>query len=240
TPPASTAASSSPVYDGPSAAEALREAVGHARASGGRLRPAATVRPVGDPAPIEATIRSWEEVPDLAAIKLFPGYHPFYPHDPVLEPVYDYAAARGLPVMIHQGDTLARDGLLKYARPIEVDEVAVRHRDVRFVLCHLGNPWVEEAAELVYKNENVWADTSGLLPSPRSPYFARAVARAQAVLQGFLDTVGSAERILYGSDWPLESLADATALVAGLDLSAADRAAVLGGNARRLYGTWRR
>ena len=224
-----------PVYEGPTPADSLRESVENARASGGRLRPVATVFPNPGRESVEAVVATWDAVPELAAIKLFPGYLPFYPHDPALEPAYEYAARRHLPVMIHQGDTLAPNGLLKYARPIEVDEVAVSHRDVRFVLCHLGNPWIEEAAELVYKNENVLADTSGLLAHPSAPYFLRGVDRARAMLQGAVDTIGSASRLLYGSDWPLESLATAVELVERLTLSGKDRDAILGGNARRLF-----
>jgi uncharacterized protein len=225
-----------PVYEGPSPAESLRESVAHARASGGRLRPVATVDPTKGRAEVESVVKTWEAVPDLAAIKLFPGYQFFYPHDPVLAPVYEYAARRHLTVMVHQGDTLWPDGQIKFARPIEMDEVAVHYRDVRFVLCHLGNPWVEEAAEVVYKNANVYTDTSGLLGHPDTPHFDRMFARSREVLQNVVDTVGTPERILYGSDWPLESLASAVSLVEGLDLPPSDRAAMLGGNARRLFG----
>jgi uncharacterized protein len=226
-----------PVFEGPTPEESLRESVENARASGGRLRPVATVFPGPGRAAVEAVAVGWDLVPELAAIKLFPGYHPFYPHDPALDPVYEYAARRHIPVLIHQGDTLAPNALLKFARPIEVDEVAVRFRDVRFVLCHFGNPWIEEAAELVYKNPNVYADTSGLLAHPSSPYFDRMVIRARTMLQGAIDTVGSPDRILYGSDWPLESLTTAVALVQGLDLPPAGRAAILGGNAHRLFSS---
>ncbi|MCI4365445.1 MAG: amidohydrolase family protein [Thermoplasmata archaeon] len=226
-----------PVYEGPSHEESLRESVENARASGGRLRAVGTVDPTKGRAVVESAVRAWEGTPDLAAIKLFPGYQPFYPHDKVLAPVYEYAARYHRPVMIHQGDTLSPEGLIKFARPIEVDEVAVQYRDVRFVLCHLGNPWVEETAEVVYKNVNVYTDTSGLLAHPRTPYFDRMVERARVVLQGVVDTVGAPDRILYGSDWPLESLTTAVALVEGLDLPEAGRTAILGGNARRLFAT---
>jgi uncharacterized protein len=225
-----------PVYEGPSAEESLQESVANARASGGRLRPVATVDPTMGRNGVESVLRTWEAVPDLAAIKLFPGYQPYYPHDPGLAPVYEYAARRHLVVMVHQGDTLWPDGRIKFARPIEMDEVAVQYREVRFVLCHLGNPWVEEAAEVVYKNPNVYTDTSGLLAHPRTPNFDRMVARTREVLQGVVDTIGSPDRILYGSDWPLEALPTAVSLVQGLSLSEADRAAILGGNARRLFG----
>jgi uncharacterized protein len=219
----------------PTPEEGLAEGRANLAASGGRLLPVATVDPTKGPEAVAHAIDCWEPQP-LVAIKLFPGYLPFYPHDPRLRPVYEYAHRRGLPVMIHQGDTLERRGLIKFARPIEVDEVAVAFPDVRFVLCHLGNPWIEEAAELVYKNENVYTDTSGLLAHPSAPHFRRMTDRCRKLIAGVIDTVGSVDRILYGSDWPLEELAVATDLIESLDLPPADRAAILGGNARRLYG----
>jgi len=228
-----------PVYEGPSAEDSLRESVANAHASGGRLRPVATVDPTRGRDLVKSVVRTWDAVADLAAVKLFPGYQAFYPHDPVLAPVYEYAARHHLPVMVHQGDTLSPDGRIKFARPIEMDEVAVQYRDVRFVLCHLGNPWVEEAAEVVYKNSNVYTDTSGLLAHPQTPHFDRMVTRARQVLQAVVDTIGSTERILYGSDWPLESLGTAVSLVDVLDLPPSERAAMLGGNARRLFGDGR-
>ncbi len=185
---------------------------------------------------VRNAISLWETEEHIAGIKLFPGYAPFYPHDPRLAPLYEFAHRRLLPVLVHQGDTLDRKGLVKFARPIELDEVAVRYPDVRFVLCHFGNPWVEEAAEVVYKNDNVYADTSGLLAHPSAPYFDRMVEQCRRrVLQAII-SVGSADRILYGSDWPLEELRLAVSLVDGLDLPAGDRAKILGDNARRLFG----
>jgi predicted TIM-barrel fold metal-dependent hydrolase len=224
-----------PVYEGPSADAAFAESVGHARASGGRLHAVATVDPTPGRASVERVIARWQS-PEMTAIKLFPGYLPFYPHDPALDPVYEWASRHKVPVMVHQGDTLSPDGRIKFARPVEVDEVAVRFRDVRFVLCHFGNPWFEEGAEVVYKNKNVYADTSGLLAHPSVPYFDRMVERARSLLLQAVHTIGSVDRILYGSDWPLESLETAVELVNGLDLPQADRDAILGGNARQLFG----
>ena len=43
------------------------------------------------------------------------------------------------------------------------DEVAVDHRNVSLVICHLGNPWLVDCMEVVYKNANVYADFSGLI-----------------------------------------------------------------------------
>jgi uncharacterized protein len=224
------------VNDAPTVNDGLAEVRELVSKSAGRLRLVSTVDPTRGPAEVAEQITRWEETPELAGIKLFPGYHPFYPHDPRLDPVYEYAHRRKVPVLIHTGDTMDPHGLVKYARPVEVDEVAVRYRDVPFVLCHFGNPWVDEAAEVVYKNPNVYADTSGLLAHPSHPLFDRMVELCrQRLLEGIL-MVGSAERILYGSDWPLLDLRVATKLVTSLDLPERDRTAILGGNARRLFG----
>jgi uncharacterized protein len=224
------------IHEAPNAADAWAESEELFRSSGGRLRPVVTVDPTRGRSTIENAIAQWTEEKTIAGIKLFPGYLAFYPHDPRLAPLFEFAHRRGLPVLVHQGDTLDRRGLVKYARPIELDEVAVRYPDVRFVLCHLGNPWIDEAAEIVYKNENVFADTSGLLAHPSAPYFERMVAQCRTRILQAITAVGSCDRILYGSDWPLEELRLAVSLVDGLDLSEADRTKILGENARRLFG----
>ena len=224
------------IYESPNPRVALEESRSIEEASGGRLHPVVTVDPTRGRETLDEALRMWETEPHLAGIKLFPGYLSFYPHDPRLDPLYEFAHRRRLPVLVHQGDTLDRKGLVKFARPIELDEVAVRWPDVRFVLCHFGNPWVEEASEVVYKNENVYADTSGLLPHTSAPYFHRALAQCRRRLQQAIVAVGHSDRILYGSDWPLEELSVATSLVQGLELPAADLGKILGDNARRLFG----
>ena len=223
------------LHQAPSVAATLQEGQALFESSGGRLLPTSTVDPTAGAAAVTAAGRAWEKSPGLVALKLYPGYRAFYPHDRRLAPVYEFAARRRLPVMIHQGDTMDPNGLLKYARPLEVDEVAVQYRDVALVLCHLGNPWVEETAEVVYKNENVYTDTSGLLGPPKLPYFATMVERCRRRLASAIATIGASDRVLYGSDWPLESIATAVGLVEGLDLPEEDRAAILGGNARKLF-----
>ena len=219
----------------PSVEETLREAEAMFEKSGGRLLKTSTVDPCLGEETVRAAVERWETTSDLVAIKLYPGYRHFYVDDPRLGPVYEFAHRRRIPVMIHQGDTLYPDGLVKYARPIYADEVAVRYRDVNLVLCHLGNPWIDETAELVYKNPNVYTDTSGLLGPPQLPYFPKMLERCTRKIEELLAFVGSADRVLYGSDWPLESIATAVRVIEALDVPTEDREKILGGNARRLY-----
>lgn len=216
--------------------QALAEGRAAFAASGGRLVAVATVDPLRGAGAVRAAVTQLEKERSVVAIKLFPGYRPFYPHDRRLDPVYEAAARRRLPVLVHQGDTLDGQGLVKFARPLEIDEVAARFREVRFVLCHLGNPWIDEAAEMIYKNSNVFADTSGLLGPPGAPYFDRSVALVARRVHDAIVSTGLPERFLYGSDWPLEELSTAVSLVRRLRLSAEHRDAILGGNAQKLFG----
>jgi uncharacterized protein len=223
------------LFQAPSEEDALDEGRATFQESRGRLLPVATIDPTRGEGTVQRVIGRIERERPLFGIKLFPGYRPFYPHDPRLDAVYELAHRRDLPVLIHQGDTLDGAGLLKFARPIEVDEVAGRYRDVRFVLCHLGNPWIEEAAELIYKNPNVYADTSGLLGPPTSPYFERALESCRERIEHAVVASGLPGRFLHGSDWPLEALGTSVGLIEGLALDEADRLAILGGNAVQLF-----
>ncbi|HZY69888.1 MAG TPA: amidohydrolase family protein [Thermoplasmata archaeon] len=223
------------MWNAPDAASAIEEGHRFAEESEGRLLPVVAASPLWPEAQLRDAVLRWRAEPRLSGIKLYPGYEPFYPTDPRLGPVLDFAADRGVPVLIHQGDTLLADGLVKFARPIEVDELAVARRDVTFVLCHLGNPWVEETAEVVYKNENVYTDTSGLVGPPGQTFFAAQVRRAGRRLANALDAIGHADRVLFGSDWPLESVETALSVLAGVDLPTSDRRKILRENGRRLF-----
>jgi uncharacterized protein len=223
------------LFQAPSEQEALAEGRRLYEQGGGRLLPVATVDPTRGEESVQASVQAIEKEAHIAGIKLYPGYRSFYPADGRLDPVYELAHRLGVPVLFHQGDTLDGLGLLKFARPLEVDEVAGRYRDVPFVLCHLGNPWIDEAAELVYKNPNVYTDTSGLLGPPSSPYFARSIEQSRERLQAAVVSTGLPDRFLGGSDWPLGELWVAKRLIGELDLAEADREAILGGNAVRLF-----
>ena len=222
--------------DAPNPRDGLGEARTLVAGSRGRLRLVSTVDPTSKSPSVADMIALWEDVPELAGIKLYPGYHPFYPHDRRLDPVYEYAGRRKIPILIHTGDTMDQQGRIKYSRPVEIDEFAVRFREVPIVLCHFGNPWVDEAAEVVYKNPNTYADTSGLLAHPSYPLYRRMIELCRKRVEEGILMVGSTDRILYGSDWPLLDIKVAMSLVRTLDLPERDRKAILGGNACRLYG----
>ncbi len=147
----------------------------------------------------------------VRALKGYLGYVPCGPDHAGYRPYYELAERFQLPFVFHTGDTYSPKARLRYAQPLLVDEVAVDHPNVRFVIAHLGNPWLIDAAEVVYKNVNVWADLSGLAVGDADSLASEERREtlhdtAQAVRRAFL-YAERPNRFLYGSDWPLTPMA---------------------------------
>lgn len=140
----------------------------------------------------------------VKGIKLYPGYDKYAINDPSLESVFRIAAKHDVPVMIHCGDTYARDAKVRQAHPLLVDDVAVDYPDVRFVICHLGNPWFQDTAEVLYKNDNVYADISGLTLGGFTNEFERYLVQRVKDMILYMGDPGT--QIMYGSDWPLVAM----------------------------------
>jgi uncharacterized protein len=168
----------------------------------------------------------------VRGLKLYPGYQPFYPNDPKWGPAYAFAAEHRIPVMIHTGDTFTAKGKLKYAHPLHVDEVAVDFPDVRFVICHIGNPWIRDCMEVVYKNANVFTDISGLTLGEFEDRFEVYIRKQ--VLEMLLYGV-EPHAVLFGTDWPICSMESYLAFMEDLAIPEKDRSKILSDNAIELF-----
>jgi len=139
-------------------------------------------------------------------------------------------------------DLLIRPRHLRAARTF-----VARHPEQRFVLDHLAKPpvrsgeltpWAQELRELA-EHENLWCKLSGLVTEARwNDWRPRDLT---PYLDVALECFG-AERVMFGSDWPvcLLSAPDYAAVKGVLDdyagrLSVDERAALFGGNAARFY-----
>lgn len=140
----------------------------------------------------------------VKGIKLYPGYDHYPINDPSLESVFRIAGKYKVPVMIHTGDTYAKTAKVRMAHPLLVDDVAVDYPDVDFIMCHLGNPWFQDAAEVLYKNDNVFADISGLTLGAFSYEFERYVAMRLKEMITYMGDPGA--QLMYGTDWPLVAM----------------------------------
>jgi uncharacterized protein len=168
----------------------------------------------------------------VKGLKLYPGYEPFYPHDKRLKVVYDLAEEFSVPVMIHSGDTYSAKGKLKFSHPLEIDEVAVDFPNVKFVICHLGNPWLKDCMEVVYKNPNVYTDISGLVLGEFTDAFEEYMVDE---IKDAILYAGDPRYFLFGTDWPICSMKSYVKFVKQLGLSDDAYHAMMYENARRLF-----
>jgi uncharacterized protein len=168
----------------------------------------------------------------IRGLKIYPGYEPFFPSDSKLEPAFVFAREHRLPVMVHAGDTYTPRGKLKYSHPLNVDELAVDHPDVNFVICHIGNPWIRDCMEVVYKNANVYCDFSGLVLGNFDDRF-ESYMRKQ--VQEMLLYGVQPEKCLFGTDWPISSMESYLEFMDELRMPPRDRRMIMHENAIRLF-----
>ncbi len=190
---------------------------------------------------VEELKRCTEEL-GLKGLKLWTVTR-FYPDDEAYYPLYEEAARRGLPVLVHTG-LGPGDTYLKTCRPVYVDQIAVDFREINFIMAHVGTPWVEEALAVAMKNKNVWVDLSGWQAACARFPLALAQVLSQAKLMH-----GGVHKVLFGTDWPLftEIMPQKTWIatisnlkhpmplqVMGLpEITAEDKDLILGGNAQK-------
>jgi predicted TIM-barrel fold metal-dependent hydrolase len=188
-----------------------------------RLVPGLRAIGIADPTKTDAAhfarVESQLATGRVVALKAYLGYLHYEPAHPNYRRYYELAAQYNVPVMFHTGDTYSARAKLKYAHPLGVDDVAVDHPDCRFVMCHLGNPWMLDAAEVIYKNVNVWADLSGLLIGDEEEFSSddgREAAKEVAhSIQRAIQYSERPNRFLYGTDWPLAPMACYRDFIAG-------------------------
>jgi predicted TIM-barrel fold metal-dependent hydrolase len=175
----------------------------------------------------------------VKALKAYLGYLHCGPDHPGYRPYFELAERFKLPVIFHTGDTYSPYAKVRFAQPLLVDDVAVDHPNVRFVLAHCGNPWLIDAAEVVYKNVNVWADLSALIIGDVSTFLDE---ERQDILRETALSASKAfryaerpNRFLYGSDWPLAPMAPYRDFIRAI-IPDTYHEMVFEENARRLFG----
>lgn len=140
-------------------------------------------------------------------VKIYLGYIKRYAYDKAYRPIYALAGKYDVPVVFHTGDTYSKQGKVKYSDPMAIDEVAVDFPKTTFVIAHLGNPWIETAAEVVYKNDNVFVEASALLIGDMSDkekveqYLIKPVRWAFGYIE-------NPSKFMFGTDWPLVNMKD--------------------------------
>jgi predicted TIM-barrel fold metal-dependent hydrolase len=198
-----------------------------------RLWPVITVEPT--PKKVRDAIELAERNEGLVkAFKVMLGYTKVLADNSVFNPLYDHAESIGLPVMFHTGDTADAKGSLVHAHPLTLDALANQRDGLKIVACHFGNPWIDDVAELIYKHANVYADISGLVVGG-SKYIGQYTDWIAQRLSRAIYFAGGADKVIFGSDYPVTPPSLALSLVAKLEIDARDRERLLTGNAKKVF-----
>jgi uncharacterized protein len=175
----------------------------------------AYVAPILSPQAIAAELTRCIDELGFRAIKLYPPYMPWPLHDEHWFPIYVFAQARGLAVLLHTGTE-------PQSLPRYLSEIAPRFPGTNFVAGHSGNidPPRQQAIAAACAYPNVYLETCSSFRTPG--VIEELVARA------------GADRVLFGSDMPLMDPRCQLGKIITADISDADKRLVLGANARRL------
>ncbi len=201
--------------------------------SGGRLAPVITVEPALKE--VKAALKLAEENRRVVkAFKVRLGYVKASAESPVFDRLYNYAESEGLPVLFHTGDTAFSTGDLARSHPLTLDGLANKREELVIVVCHFGNPWFEDVAELIYKHPNVYADISGLTTGGAyaekyAEWLAKKISEAVYFAAG-------AEKIIFGTDYPITKHSETLTLVKKLEVDESDKEKILHLNAERVFG----
>ena len=203
------------------------------RRSEGKLSPVITVEPTKNEV-AKAVKLAKENRREVKAFKIRLGYVNATADSPVFKAIYDYAQEENLPVLFHTGDTASSTGDLLSSHPLTLDRLANKREGLTIVLCHFGNPWFEDVAELIYKHPNVYTDISGLTTGGGGYATKFSEFLADRISEAVYFT-GGAEKVIFGTDYPVTTFADALELVELLKIDDADKELILFRNAKKVF-----
>lgn len=180
----------------------------------------------------ELTLLASENV--IAGIKLYPGYQLFSPDEVRLHPIYELAQQYNLPVMLHGGQLHVDRKFRRFqlmAHPTHAQKVASRYSTLKIVVSHLANPYFSSLRRVMSACPNVFTDFSGQLTSGSTEDTEIYRQKIATELKRFIALPRGSDRLLFGTDFPIQSHQSSFDLLDRLDLNPLERAKVLHHNA---------
>jgi len=158
------------------------------------------------------------KVGKIRGVKILLGYEYIIPDNKKLFGIYKLCEKYDFPVIFHTGDTLAGvvdKPKLIYSHPINIDSLAVEFPNLKIIIAHLGNPWIIDAAAVIYKNKNVYGDLSGFFFDFNDETYINFVRNK---INEFI-AYASGNKLLFGTDFPLADGEKYVKFVKSLNLS---------------------
>jgi predicted TIM-barrel fold metal-dependent hydrolase len=168
---------------------------------------------------------------ELRGLKLDPSLQNFQPGDRRVFPVYEAAAALGIPLVIHTGMSWAFEAPVELGHPLLLEPAIRRWPTLSFVLAHFGWPWVWEATALALKYPNVYLDTACLYYDSPKEFFQFVFSKQipTTVIDRSLRN-----KIVFGSNYPRVEIKNMVHALKSLALTEGCLTKLLRENAERL------
>ncbi len=159
----------------------------------------------------------------IRGIKIHPDYVTTTVDDPKFDPIYSACVENNLFLVSHAGwDFISPDFI--HCTPERIVRVMDKFPELRFVAAHMGsNRQWDDVERLLIGRDNLWIDTSLAVS------FGLDKVQCTRMLKNH-----NPERILFGSDFPWFTPADAKEYIESLELSDSLKAAIYSENALRL------
>jgi len=142
----------------------------------------------------------------MHGLKVSPTYQGFDPWSKEAWQLYERASQLRIPILWHQAAAYPADSMLEYASPVFIDKIARAFPETKQILAHFGLPWSHITVQLMRKHRQIFTDVSARMYRPWEMY--DAIMRA-------ID-YGVTGQILFGSDFPVQTTAEALKTFRGL------------------------
>jgi predicted TIM-barrel fold metal-dependent hydrolase len=190
----------------------------------------------------------------LDGIKLYPGYQDFDPSGDIIFEIYRLADELNLPVMSHGGELHGccprhqrEQGIYRckaercplfdlqdLAQPKQLIGALRRFPHVKFVVSHLANPYFEELRQLMTEFPNVYTDISGQWVTGSEEDTSEYHRIITEEIKAFLAVPQGIDRVVFATDFPIQSYEDSIGIVQSLGLGPADQEKIFSANALRI------
>ncbi len=173
----------------------------------------------------------------IKGVKIYTGYQNIDLHSDKFKQIIDLVKNYDMPLMFHTGQSYTSKrkygklAITEVAKPTDLEFIAADY-GVQVIMSHMGKPFFKELIEVVKRNENMYADMSGLIDSKfdRDEKFLMVEE-----IKRFLGECG-VKQFLFGTDFPVQTHKDSVYFIEASMKGYTDKEkqAVYYDNARRL------
>ena len=168
----------------------------------------------------------------LHGVKLHPDMQRFHVDAAEAYPIYALCAEFGLPILMHMGDPR-----FDYSHPDRLYTVMKDFPTLTVVAAHMGG-WAnwDYACERLAGFANLYVDTSSSMATPDKAYGIEPYVESLTPEHtATLIRKWGADKVLFGSDYPMWSQEDDLEVFFAMDLTDGERRMILSENARRVF-----